>query len=144
MSEQKQTYAEKYASSAISQVRENSRRKAPAKRKKAPAKKKHTQEFSKWLLVQETALIWLVTITFLVLAFICIKNQYFGELPWLTAMAAFPWTAYGVSQAFYYKKATAENTKDGIKYETTMAEYTPDDIAMMSGSSDSHMSGGVG
>ena len=144
MSEQKQTYAEKYASSAISQVRENSHRKAPAKRKKAPAKKKHTQEFSKWLLVQETALIWLVTITFLVLAFICIKNQYFGELPWLTAMAAFPWTAYGVSQAFYYKKATAENTKDGIKYETTMAEYTPDDIAMMSGSSDSYMSGGVG
>lgn len=144
MSEQRQTYAEKYASSAISQARENPRRKAPAKRKKAPAKKKHTQEFSKWLLVQETALIWLVTITFLVLAFICIKNQYFGELPWLTAMAAFPWTAYGVSQAFYYKKATAENTKDGIKYETTMAEYTPDDIAMMNGSSDSHMSGGVG
>lgn len=136
MSEQKQTYAEKYASSAVSQARENSRRKAPAKRRKAPAKKKHTQEFSKWLLVQETALIWLVTITFLVLAFICIKNQYFGELPWLTAMAAFPWTAYGVSQAFYYKKATAENTKHGIKYETTMADYTPDDLAMMSNQSD--------
>ena len=72
-----------------------------------------------------------VTITFLVLAFICIKNQFFGELPWFTAMAAFPWTAYGVSQAFYYKKATAENTKDGIKYETTMAELTPDDLTMM-------------
>ena len=33
-------------------------------------------------------------------------------------MAGFPWTAYGVSQAFYYKKATAENTKGGIKYES--------------------------
>lgn len=121
MSEQRKTYA----------ARENSRRKASTNRKKQ--NKKHSKEFSKWLLIQETALIWLVTITFLVLAFVCIKNQYFGELPWLTAMAAFPWTAYGVSQAFYYKKATAENTKDGIKYETTMAEYTPDDLAMMSG-----------
>lgn len=133
MSEQKTTYAEKYASSAYSQARENPRKKTTTKRKRQQTKKKHTQEFSKWLLVQETALIWLVTITFLVLAFICIKNQYFGELPWLTAMAAFPWTAYGVSQAFYYKKATAENTKDGIKYETTMVEYTPDDLAMMGG-----------
>ena len=97
-------------------------------------KKSKYSEFSKWLLIQETALIWVVTITFLLLAFVCIKNQYFGELPWLTAMAAFPWTAYGVSQAFYYRKATAENTKDGIKFETAMAELTPDDIAMMGGS----------
>lgn len=121
-----QTYAEKYASYASS-----NRTSSSNSRKRNSRKKKHTQEFSKWLLVQETALIWLVTVTFLVLAFICIKNQYFGELPWLTAMAAFPWTAYGVSQAFYYKKATAENTKNGIKYETTLAEYTPDDLAMM-------------
>ena len=134
MSEQKkpQTYAEKYASSAYSQARESQRRATPRKGSGRYSKKKSKYtEFSKWLLIQETALIWLVTITFLVLAFICIKNQYFGELPWLTAMAAFPWTAYGVSQAFYYKKATAENAKDGIKYETTMAELTPDDLAMM-------------
>lgn len=134
MSEQKkpQTYADKYASNAYSQVRESQRRATSRKNSGKYSKKKSKYtEFSKWLLIQETALIWLVTITFLVLAFICIQNQYFGELPWLTAMAAFPWTAYGVSQAFYYKKATAENTKDGIKYETTMAELTPDDLAMM-------------
>lgn len=134
MSEQKkpQTYAEKYASSAYSQARESQRKATTSKRNTKYSKKKSKYtEFSKWLLIQETALIWIVTIAFLVLAFICIKNQYFGELPWLTAMAAFPWTAYGVSQAFYYKKATAENTKDGIKYETTMAELTPDDLAMM-------------
>lgn len=129
MSEQRQTYAEQYALNAYSQACENPRKKAS--NKKSSSKKSHFQEFSKWLLVQETALIWITTITFLVLAFICIQNQYFGELPWLTAMAAFPWTAYGVSQAFYYKKATSENTKGGIKYETTMAEYTPDDFAMM-------------
>ena len=90
-------------------------------------KNKNKLEFSKKLLVQESFLIWIVTITFLVLAFICITNQYFGELPWLTAMAGFPWTAYGVSQACYYKKAEKENTKDGIKYETVMAQIQTDD-----------------
>lgn len=71
------------------------------------AKKK--REFSKSLLFQESILIWLITIAFIVLAFICVFNQYFGELPWLTAICGFPWTAYGVSQAFYYKKAEKEN-----------------------------------
>jgi hypothetical protein len=74
------------------------------------------------LLYQETILIWLVTITFLILAFVCVSMGYGGELPWLTAMSAFPWTAYGVSQAFYYRKSLAENTCGGIKYESIMAE----------------------
>lgn len=86
------------------------------------------EEFSKWLLIQESALIWIITVSCIVLAFICVKNQYFGELPWLAAMCGFPWTAYGVSQAFYYKKATAENTKGGIKYDTTIP--TPDEHAV--------------
>lgn len=94
---------------------------------KSMKKNKNKLEFSKKLLVQESFLIWIVTITFLVLAFICITNQYFGELPWLTAMAGFPWTAYGVSQACYYKKTEKENTKDGIKYETVMAQLQTDD-----------------
>jgi hypothetical protein len=38
-------------------------------------------------------------------------------------MCGFPWTAYGVSQGFYYRKAEKENTKGGIKYDTTMKEY---------------------
>lgn len=84
--------------------------------------KQKTKEFSKWLLFQETILIWITTITFLVLAFICIKAGFIGELSWLTAMAALPWTAYGVSQAFYYKKSMAENTSGGIKYDTIMSE----------------------
>ena len=78
-------------------------------------------EFSKGLLIQESLLIWIITISAIVLAFVCIINQYFGELPWIAAMVGFPWTAYGVSQAFYYKKAERENTKNGIKYETVMA-----------------------
>lgn len=83
---------------------------------------KKKTEFSKALLIQETILVWIITLAFIVLAYICITNGYIGELPWLTAIVAFPWGAYGVSQAFYYKKAQAENTANGIKFETTMAE----------------------
>lgn len=85
--------------------------------------KKKKKEFSKLLIIQESVLIWIITIAVLVLAYICIINQYFGELPWVTAMVGLPWAAYGISQGFYYKKAEKENTKGGIKYETTMAEF---------------------
>lgn len=91
---------------------------------------KKKMEFSKKLLIQESILVWILTISFIVLAFVCITNQYFGELPWLTAMTAYPWAAYAVGQGFYYRKAESENTKGGIKYETVMAEYhmPPDSV----------------
>lgn len=79
-------------------------------------------EFSKALLIQESVLIWVNTISMIVLAFVSLFKGYFGELPWLTAMASLPWAAYAVSQHAYYKKAEKENTKDGIKYETVMAD----------------------
>ena len=79
-------------------------------------------EFSKTLLIQESILIWIMSLTFLILAFYCIYMGYTGSLPWLAAMVAFPWTAYGISQAFYYKKAMAENTKDGIKFESVLLD----------------------
>ena len=77
-------------------------------------------EFSKLLLIQESALIWLITIAFIILAFVCIANQYFGELPWITAMAACPWGAYAISQQAYYKKAEKENTQGGVVFETAL------------------------
>lgn len=85
-------------------------------------KQNKKMEFSKQLLLQESMLIWIITIAFIVLAFVCVFNQYFGELPWLAAMCGFPWTAYGASQAFYFRKAEKENTRGGIKYETTMID----------------------
>ena len=68
-------------------------------------KNKKKTEFSKILLIQESALIWINTLAMLVLAFYCVFKQYFSELPWLAAMVGFPWTAYGVSQHAYYKKS---------------------------------------
>ena len=83
---------------------------------------KKKTEFSKALLIQETILVWIVTLAFIALAYICITNGYVGELPWLTSIVGFPWAAYGVSQACYYRKSQAENTANGIKFETVMAE----------------------
>lgn len=85
-------------------------------------RKKKKTEFSKRLLLQESILIWIITLSFIALAFYCVTNQYFGELPWLAAMCGFPWTAYGVSQACYYRKAEKENTRGGVKYDTVMHE----------------------
>lgn len=90
-------------------------------------KTENKMEFSKRLLLQESMLIWIITISFIILAFVCVSNQYFGELPWLAAMCGFPWTAYGTSQAFYFRKAEKENTEGGIKYATVMQEYYTND-----------------
>ena len=84
--------------------------------------KKRIRQISKSLLIQESALIWVTTIMILIMAFYCIVNENFGDLPWLTAMVGFPWTAYAVSQMYYYKKSEKENTVGGVKYESVMAE----------------------
>ena len=78
---------------------------------------KKKKSFSKSLLIQESILIWIITIAFLVISFYCVFNDYSGELPWLSTMVAFPWSAYGISAAYYYKKATKENSKGGIVYD---------------------------
>ena len=77
--------------------------------------KKHT--FSKILLIQESILIWVITLACLVMAFICIFSGSFVELPWITAMVGCPWGAYAISQHAYYKKSMAENTQGGIVYD---------------------------
>lgn len=82
------------------------------------------KEFSKTLLIQESILIWIHTLAMLVLAYICVFRGAYAELPWLTAMVTLPWGAYGVSQHAYYKKSSAENTKNGIVYETALAQYS--------------------
>lgn len=79
-------------------------------------------EFSKILLLQESALVWLTTIAFIVLAFLSTHDQFSGELPWLTAMVTALWGAYGTTAAFYYNKAKKENTKGGIKYMSVANE----------------------
>ena len=83
-------------------------------------------EFSKSLLIQESVLIWIHTLSMIVLAYICVFKGYYAELPWLTAMVALPWGAYGVSQRAYYKKAQAENTEGGIIFESALFDENAD------------------
>ena len=83
---------------------------------------KNKREFSKTLLIQESALIWLTTILLILLAFYCVYLGFIGDLPWIAAMIGFPWAAYGVSQVWYYKKSTIENSEGGIKYESVLRE----------------------
>ena len=85
-------------------------------------KNKKKMEFSKILLIQESILVWITTIAFIVLAFLSIYTGFIGEFSWLATMCTALWAAYGVSQAFYYKKAMAENTKGGIKYKLVAGE----------------------
>ena len=85
-------------------------------------KDKTRKSYSHTLLTQESILIWIMTLAFIALAFYCVSNGYTGSLPWLDAMVSFPWASYGVSQFYYYKKSMAENTKDGIKFETVLEE----------------------
>ena len=86
------------------------------------------KEFSKALLFQESILIWIITISYIILAFVCVKYGYTGSLPWLSVIPGLSWAAYGVSQGFYYNKAKKENTRDGIKFETVMTELNQEPI----------------
>ena len=90
--------------------------------KKEDKNNKEKRQFSKSLLIQESILIWITTLIILIMAFYCIIQGNFGDLPWLTAMVGFPWTAYAVSQMYYYKKSEKENTCGGITYESVMRE----------------------
>lgn len=83
--------------------------------------------FSKRLLVQESVLIWILTFSFIGLAYLCVRTGYTGTLPWLSVTLTGAWGAYGVSQAMYYKKSEKENTAGGIVFETAMKQTTKRD-----------------
>lgn len=84
------------------------------------------KQFSKWLLIQESILIWLLSLGFLVLAYCCVAKGYTGSLPWLSVTLTGAWSAYGVSQAMYYRKSEKENTQGGIVFETAMKNTNVD------------------
>ena len=90
--------------------------------KQSKKTEKKQKEFSKVLLIQESVLIWILSIAFIILAFYCVHNGFLGSLPWLSAMVALPWTAYGVTRSFHLNKSKAENTSNGITFETAMKE----------------------
>lgn len=79
------------------------------------------QDFSKLLISDIRALLWLVTGGGLLLAAYCIHTGYAGALPWLTAMVGLPWTAHGVVCSVYLNMAKSDHREGGITYEAAKA-----------------------
>lgn len=80
------------------------------------------REFSKTLLIQESVLVWITTLVCLFFGYLCITMGALTSLPWISSIIVSAYAAYGVSQAMYYRKAMAENTSGGIKYESVIKE----------------------
>lgn len=68
-------------------------------------------EFSKLILLFETALVAYVSHRVLGFVEAAIMNDYSGSLPYLTTFISAVWAAYGASVSFYQNKSAKENVK---------------------------------
>ncbi len=78
-------------------------------------------EYSKQLVSDIRALLWVVTVGGLALAAYCIREGYTGSLPWVSAMVGLPWTAHGVVCSFYLNMAKSDHKAGGITFESAKA-----------------------
>lgn len=88
-------------------------------------------EYSKRIVHDIRALLWVVTIGGLILAAYCIRNGFEGSLPWLSAMVGLPWSAHGVVCSFYLNMAKSDHSVGGITFEAAKAknfETSNDDV----------------
>ena len=74
-------------------------------------------QFSKKLVADIRALLWVVTVGGLLLAAYCVRSDYAGALPWLTA-----WSAHGVVCSFYLNMAKSDHKQGGITFEAARAQ----------------------
>ena len=79
-------------------------------------------QFSKKLVADIRALLWVVTVGGLLLAAYCVRSDYAGALPWLTAMVGLPWSAHGVVCSFYLNMAKSDHKQGGITFEAARAQ----------------------
>ena len=91
------------------------------KRSRSRKKTKRT-DYSKQMITDIRALLWVVTVGGLLLAAYCIRTGYTGALPWLTAMVGLPWTAHGTVCAFYLNMAKSDHKQGGITFEAARAQ----------------------
>ncbi|MBP1736273.1 MAG: hypothetical protein H6Q60_154 [Oscillospiraceae bacterium] len=83
----------------------------------------HIIEFSKLILLFETALVAVVSGFVLFFCYLSISSDYSGSLPYLTTMITAVWAAYGASISFYQSKSGKENVK---KIEVSAAASNTD------------------
>lgn len=80
-------------------------------------------EFSKLILLFETALVAYVSHRVLGFVESAIRAEFSGSLPYLTTFISAVWAAYGASVSFYQNKSGKENVK---KIEAGAVNQTPD------------------
>lgn len=78
-------------------------------------------DFSKRLISDIRALLWVVTAGGLLLAFYCIRTGFTGSLPWISAMVGLPWAAHGTVCSFYLNMAKSDHSEGGITFEAAKA-----------------------
>lgn len=83
--------------------------------------KRKKPDYSKRLVSDIRALLWVVTVGGLLLAAYCIYKGYTGSLPWLSAMVGLPWTAHGVVCSCYLSMAKSDHKEGGITFESAKA-----------------------
>lgn len=79
-------------------------------------------EFSKRLIADIRILLWVVTVGGLFLAFYCIRKDFTGSLPWISAMVGLPWSAHGVVCSFYLNLCKSDHREGGITFEAAKAQ----------------------
>lgn len=83
--------------------------------------KKQKPAYSKRLVSDIRALLWVVTVGGLLLAAYCIYKGYAGSLPWLSAMVGLPWAAHGVVCSCYLSMAKSDHKEGGVTFEAAKA-----------------------
>lgn len=83
--------------------------------------KRKKPDYSKRLVSDIRALLWVVTVGGLLLAAYCIHKGYTGSLPWLSAMVGLPWTAHGVVCSCYLSMAKSDHKAGGVTFEAAKA-----------------------
>ena len=84
--------------------------------------KKKPLDYSKRVVRDIRALLWVVTVGGLILAAYCIYKDFLGSLPWLSAMVGLPWSAHGVVCSFYLNMAKSDHSEGGITFEAAKAQ----------------------
>lgn len=85
-------------------------------------------QFSKRLIRDTRPLLWIVTISGILLAFLCVRLGYTGSLPWISSMVGLPWAAHGTVCAFYLNMAKSDHREGGITFESAKAKSFASDI----------------
>lgn len=83
---------------------------------------KKYQQFSQKLICDIRALLWVVTVGGLILAFYCVHKGFVGSLPWIGIMVGLPWSAHGVVCSFYLNLCKSDHSQGGITFETAKAQ----------------------